>query len=264
MAVAKLRIAGVLLEGMTALVTGGSRGIGRAACLGFAREGAAVAVHYRERQEAAEAVVAEIAAGGGRATSVQADVAEAADVERMTAEVDSFAGPRGLNVLFNNAGIYPPGSLEDVSIEDWDRVIAINVRGPFLCTKAALPLLRRARKTGDRARVITIGSVMPYLGLPGYLHYATSKAALSGFTHSLARELSADGITVNCLVPSMVLTDTALAGYPDWEDDILGQQAVKRGQQPEDLVGTLVFLASAASDFMTGQTIVVDGGRVLM
>lgn len=240
-------------------MTGGSRGIGRAACLGLAREGAAVAVHYNRGREEAERVAEEIGAAGGRATCVQADVTEPDEVERMIEEVAGFAGPGGLHVLFNNAGIYPAGSLETLSVEEWDRVIAVNVRGPFLCTKAALPLLKRAR----RARLINIGSVIPFLGMPGFIHYSTAKAALSGFTHSLARELAEYGITVNCIVPSMVATETANRDYAGWEERVLAEQAIKRIQQPEDLVGAIVFLASDASDFMTGQTIVVDGGRVL-
>jgi 3-oxoacyl-[acyl-carrier protein] reductase len=252
------------LEERVALVTGGSRGIGRTACLTFARAGAAVAVHYRERRAGAEAVAEEITAGGGRAAVVQADVTEPGDVERMTREVAEFAGPAGLHVLFANAGVYPEGSLEDVSVEDWDRVIAINVRGPFLCAKAALPLLKQASAVAGRARVITIGSVMPALGVPGFIHYSTSKAAITGFTHSLARELAEHGITVNCVVPSMVATETALRDYPGDEEWAIAQQAIKRYQRPEDLEGVLAFLASDASDFMTGQTLVVDGGRVLL
>jgi 3-oxoacyl-[acyl-carrier protein] reductase len=251
------------LEGRVALVTGGSRGIGRAACLAFAREGAAVAVHYRERRASAEAVAAEIVAGGGRAAVVQADVTDPHEVERMTGEVAAFAGLRGLHVLFANAGVYPAGSLEHVSVADWDRVLAINVRGPFLCVRAALPLLKAGSASAGRARVITIGSVMPYLGVPGFIHYATAKAAITGFTHSLARELAEHAITVNCIVPSMVATETALRDYAGDEEWAIGQQAIKRYQQPEDLEGALVFLASDASDFMTGQTLVVDGGRVL-
>jgi 3-oxoacyl-[acyl-carrier protein] reductase len=250
----------VQLEGTTALVTGGSRGIGRAACVGLARAGAAVAVHYRTEADAAVAVVEEIRAAGRKAVAVQADVAVEADVERMAEEVAAFAGAAGLRLLFNNAGIYPPGPLASLAAEEWDRVIAVNVRGPFLCTRAVLPLLQAA----GRARVVNIGSVMPFLGLPGYIHYATSKAAIAGFTHSLARELAEHGITVNCIVPSMVATETANETAPGWEEGVLAQQAVKRVQQPEDLVGTLVFLASDASDFITGQTIVVDGGRVLL
>lgn len=250
------------LQGKIALVTGGSRGIGRAACLAFAREGADVIVHYHREREAAEDVAAGVTAARGRATVVQADVADAVEVEQMAREVAGFLGDSGLHVLFNNAGIYPGASLEDVSVEEWDRVLAVDVRGPFLVTRALLPFLKRAG-AANGARVINIGSVIPFLGTPGFIHYSTAKAALAGFTHSLARELAVYGITVNCVVPSMVATDTALAGHPGSEERILAQQAVQRFQQPEDLGGTLVFLASEDSALMTGQTLVVDGGRVL-
>jgi 3-oxoacyl-[acyl-carrier protein] reductase len=250
----------VWFEGRTALVTGGSRGIGRAACIAFAREGADVIVHYNRERDTAEQVAAEIESEGRRATAVQADVSDADAVDRLMDDVESFVGDAGLGILFNNAGVYPEGSLETLSVEDWDRVIAINVRGPFLCCRAALPLLKRA----EGARVINIGSVIAYLGTAGMLHSATSKAAITGFTRSLARELAEHGINVNCLVPSMVGTETALTDYPGLEEWAISQQAIKRYQQPEDLLGALLFLASSASDFMTGQTLVVDGGRVLL
>jgi 3-oxoacyl-[acyl-carrier protein] reductase len=250
----------VQLEGRKALVTGGSRGIGRAACLAFAREGADVIVHYHRARQEAEAAVAEIKALGRRSVAVQADVTDPDEVGRLVEEADAFLGDEGLGVLFNNAGIYPEGSIATLSVEDWDRVIALNVRGPFLVTRATLPLLRRSAPS----RIINIGSVMSYLGVPGMLHYATSKAAITGFTRSLARELADDGINVNCIVPSMVATETALADYPGVEEWAISEQAIKRYQQPQDLVGALVFLASRASEFMTGQTLAVDGGRVLL
>jgi len=248
------------LTGRTALVTGGSRGIGRAACLGFARAGADVVVHYHSRAEAAEVVAAEIRGLGRRATAVQADVTSAAEVEAMMAGVADFVGPGGLHVLFNNAGVYPSGSLESLDVEEWDRVMAINTRGPFLCTRAALPLLEQA----PDARVIMIGTVLTYRGTPGMLHYIASKSALIGLTHALARELAPHGITVNCVVPSMVQTETAERDYAGDEVEAVAEQAIQRYQQPEDLVGLLVFLASPASGFTTGQTILADGGRVFM
>lgn len=248
------------LAGRTALVTGGSRGIGRAASLAFAREGADVVVHYHRAREEAEAVVAEIRGLGRRSIAVGADVSEPDDVASLLRETAEFLGDAGLGVLFNNAGVYPEGSIDTLSVEEWDRVIALNVRGPFLVTRAALPLLRRAAPS----RILNIGSVTSYLGVAGMLHYATSKAAITGFTRCLARELAEDGINVNCVVPSMVATETALTDYPGVEEWAISQQAIKRYQQPEDLVGALVFLASDASAFMTGQTLVVDGGRVLL
>ncbi len=249
------------LGGRTALVTGGSRGIGRAACVEFARQGADVVVHYNENEDAAASVADEIAALGRKAEIAQADVADEAAVGRLFDIVASFVGDRGLNVIFNNAGIYPLGSINDVSVEDWDLVFGVNVRGTFLTTKGALPLLRRAP---EGRRIINIGSVIPGLGIPGIIHYAAAKHAVVGFTHSLSRELAADEIAVNCLIPSQVATETVLTNFPGAEVPIIEEQSVKRYQQPTDLVGALVFLASDASEFMTGQTLVVDGGRLLL
>jgi NAD(P)-dependent dehydrogenase (short-subunit alcohol dehydrogenase family) len=248
------------LTGRCVLVTGGSRGIGRAACLGFARAGADVVVDYNTDREAGELVAAELRSIGRRAAFVQADITSPGEVESMMPDVAAFAGDRGLHVLFNNAGVYPSGSLESLSVEEWDRVMAINARGPFLCTRAALPLLKAA----SEARVINIGTVMAHRGIPGMLHYIASKSAVIGFTRVLARELAADGITVNCVSPSMVQTETAERDYGGDEVAVIAEQAIQRYQQPEDLVGLLVFLASESSAFVTGQTILADGGRIFL
>jgi 3-oxoacyl-[acyl-carrier protein] reductase len=178
----------------------------------------------------------------------------------MVEQVGAFVGETGLHVLFNNAGIYPPGTLDSLSVEEWDRVFAVNARGPFLVTQAALPLLTAA----DEARVINIGTVLAYRGAPGNLHYAAAKSSLIGFTRVLARELAPRGITVNTVVPSMVATDTAERDYPGISNAIVAEQAVPRYQQPEDLVGLLCFLASRESAFTTGQTILADGGRTFL
>jgi 3-oxoacyl-[acyl-carrier protein] reductase len=242
------------LSGRIALVTGGSRGIGRAACLGFARAGADVVVHYRSDRAEAEAVAAEIRTLGRRAETAQADVKHSDDVKRMLAGVDE------LHVLFNNAGIYPPGTLESLTVEEWDAVFAVNARGPFLVTQAALPLLTAA----DEARVINIGTIMAHRGGPGNLHYAAAKSSLIGLTRVLARELAPRGVTVNLIVPSMVGTETAERDYPGISDAIVADQAIRRYEQPEDLVGLLVFLASRESAFVTGQTILIEGGRTFL
>ena len=242
------------LGGRTALVTGGSRGIGRAACLAFARAGADVFVHYREEAAEAETVADELRALGRRASTVQADVADPDAVREMLAGLDE------LHVLFNNAGVYPPGTLESLTVEEWDHVFAVNARGPFLVTQAALPLLTAA----EDARVINIGTVMAYRGAPGNLHYVAAKASLVGLTRVLARELAPRGITVNMVVPSMVGTETAERDYPGISDGIVADQAIARYQRPEDLAGVLLFLASRESAFVTGQTILVDGGRAFL
>jgi 3-oxoacyl-[acyl-carrier protein] reductase len=247
------------LAGRTALVTGGSRGIGRSACLGLAQAGAAVAVHFGSDADAAAGVVAEIEASGGRAAAFGADLARPELIAPLLAEVAEFAGEGGLGVLINNAGIYPPGSIESLTAEEWDRVFALNARAPFLVTQAALPLLRRA---GD-ARVINIGTVMFHRGAPGALHYVASKGAVMGLTHALARELGPDGIAVNCLVPSMVSTETANSSGADVAA-VVAEQVVQEYQQPDDLVGAILWLASRASRFTTGQTIMAEGGRIFL
>jgi NAD(P)-dependent dehydrogenase (short-subunit alcohol dehydrogenase family) len=254
----------VQLVGRTALVTGGSRGIGRAASLALAREGADIVVHCLRGREEAEQVAGEIRALGRRAEVVGADVTDAREVGAMTAAVASSVGDAGLDILFNNAGVYPAGTLDSTTVEEWDAVMAINCRGPFLVTKAVAPLLRAAAARNGNARVINIGSVIPGLGVPGLLAYAASKGAVVGFTHALSRELAPDGIRVNCVVPSMVGTDTAVRDLPDAVDPVVASQSIPRLQMPEDLAGAVVFLASPASEFMTGQTMVVDGGRLLL
>ena len=246
------------LAGRIVLVTGGSGGIGSAACQAFAREGAAVVVHYSEGRERAEQVVGAIESAGGRARSARADITSAEEVRRLMEEVSSFAGEARLDVLFNNAGVFPRAPIEQISVEEWDRVMAVNLRGSFLCVREALPLLRAS----GAARVINISSNTMERGTPGTLHYVTSKAGLVGFTRGLARELAPEGITVNCVVPSLVATESADATYAHSIDIVVAAQSIQRRQVPEDLVGLLVFLASDRSAFVTGQTINADGGLV--
>jgi 3-oxoacyl-[acyl-carrier protein] reductase len=218
-----------------------------------------VVVHYATDAAAAGEVVGEIEALGGRAVAIGADLCDPASIGPLMHETDAFAGEAGLGVLVNNAGIYPSGSLETLTAEAWDRVFALNARAPFLVTQAALPLLRRA----GAARVINIGTVMFHRGAPGALHYVASKGAVLGLTHALARELGPDGISVNCLVPSMVDTETANRSGAD-AAAVVAEQVVPRYQQPADLVGAVLWLASAGSAFTTGQTVMVEGGRIFL
>ena len=245
------------LAGRTALVTGGSRGIGRAACLGLAAAGADVAVHYGSDAAAAAGVVAEIEAAGGRAVAVGADLTQPEAIAPLIDEVAAFAGERGLGVLVNNAGIYPPGTIETLTVEEWDRVFALNARAPFLVTQAALPLLRRA----GAARVINIGTVMFHRGAVSSLHYVASKGAVMGLTHSLARALGPDGITVNCLVPSIV-ERRGDETQPCLLRRRRRRRAVDRGATSSRTISSAPSSGSRprGSAFTTGQTVMADGG----
>jgi NAD(P)-dependent dehydrogenase (short-subunit alcohol dehydrogenase family) len=246
------------LENRITLVTGGSGGIGSAACQAFARAGASVAVHYWRGSDRADDVVRAIEAEGGRAFALQADITNPAEVARMMGELTDFAGEPKLDVLFNNAGVFPRAPVSEISVDAWDQVMAVNLRGSFLCVREALPLLQASRS----ARVINISSNTAERGTPGTLHYVTSKAGIVGFTRALARELAPSGITVNCVVPSLVATESADVAYAHSIDAVVAAQSIQRRQVPDDLVGLLVFLASDGSAFITGQTMNADGGLV--
>jgi 3-oxoacyl-[acyl-carrier protein] reductase len=222
----------------------------------LARNGFDVIVHGRANRAAAKEVVDEVCALGRRADIVMGDVSDEDAVEAIFREVRSVTSH--LNVLVNNAGIYPSCAFADLTPARWDEVLAVNVRGPFLVTRAAMPLMRAG---GPGGRIINIGSVMALQGTEGALHYVTAKAATVGFTRGLARELGPDGITANCVVPSAVLASPD-SNYGQWFDDIVNEQVVRRAQKPEDVANIIAFLASPESEFMTGQTVIADGGRV--
>ncbi|MFN8164335.1 MAG: SDR family oxidoreductase [Solirubrobacterales bacterium] len=246
------------LCGRTILVTGGSGGIGATLSVAFAAAGARVAVHAHSSIDRAEATVAEIDAAGGAAMAVAADVSDPDQVEEMIATVGEFGGGK-IEGLVNCAGAYPVTPFDELTPAIWRQVLAANLDGPFYCALAALPWLRAA----DRARVLHVGSGTVDLGTPGLAPYIAAKSGLVGLTRAMARDLGADDIGVNCLVPSLVETETADRTFGEVWDITVAAQAVGRRQQPADLVDAALFLCSPRAEWITGQTVHVDGGLVM-
>ncbi len=249
------------LAGRVAVVTGGGKGIGAHYVRALAAAGARVAA--ADIDAAAAAATAEgLSNEGVEVVGLPVDVADAASVERMVTQVVDRFGR--LDVLVNNAALFsvlmPRRAFQDLLPEDWDRVLAVNVKGLFLCARAAFPHL----KASGHGRIINVASGTVFSGSPGFLHYVTSKGAVVAFTRALAREVGEHGITVNAIAPGLTASETAVATYAPGEMEARAQtRAMKRVEVPEDLVGTVVFLASDDAAFITGQTIVVDGGNVL-
>ena len=244
------------LTGRVAIVTGGARHIGAAYCRRLADEGASVVI--ADILDGA-AVADEITANGGKAMSLNIDVSKEEDVNRMAAETVKAFGR--IDILVNSAAIFiniQRHPFYEINAEEWDKVSAVNIKGPFLCAKAVFPQMKE-QKSG---KIINISSSTAYWGTPNFLHYVASKAALIGMTRSLAREVGEFGICVNAIAPGLVEHEGQNAPKALTELQ-LKARSLKRLQTPEDLMGTLVFLCSSDSDFMTGQAIVVDGGSVL-
>jgi NAD(P)-dependent dehydrogenase (short-subunit alcohol dehydrogenase family) len=245
----------VRLGGRVAIVTGGARHIGAAYCRRLAEEGAAVVI--ADILDGAF-VADEIGAKGGKALALTIDVSKEADTQHMAAEAVKAFGR--IDILINNAAIFiniQRHPFYEIGAEEWDRVSAVNIKGPFLCAKAVFPQMKE-QKSG---KIINISSSTTYWGTPNFLHYVASKAALIGMTRALAREVGDYGICVNSIAPGLVEHEGQNA--PKALSELqLKARSIKRLQTPDDLMGTLVFLASSDSDFMTGQAIVVDGGSV--
>jgi NAD(P)-dependent dehydrogenase (short-subunit alcohol dehydrogenase family) len=249
------------LDGRSAIVTGGAEGIGRHYSQALAAEGARVMI--ADIADGA-ALAADIAAryGHNAVASATFDVSEEEAVKRVVAETLERFGK--IDVLVNNAALFaplPPVACTDIDVALWDRVMAVNVRGPFLMVKHVAPHMA-AQGYG---KIINIGSGTAYKGLASMLHYVTSKGAITAFTRALSRELGDQGIRVNTLAPGLVMSDTILENRAHIEqarDRVVQSRALRRDEMPEDLIGALVFLASAESDFITGQTIAVDGGSI--
>ena len=250
------------LDGRTALVTGGSRGIGRAVALRLATDGALVAVHYGDNDAAAAETVARIAEAGGRAFAVRARFGERGAVDRLfeglTAGLAAH-GADGLDILVNNAGIHSTSSIGKLTEEEFERLLAINVSTPIFVVQRALPLLR------DGGRIVNMGSAATRIANPLQIGYTVSKAALAALGPSLANELGRRGITVNTVEPGVVLTDL-IAHYAAVPEAVAGLEAITalgRIGQPEDIADVVGFLAGPQGRWVTGQTIDVSGGTYL-
>jgi len=249
-------------QARTVVVTGGARGLGAACCRGLASRGARVVV--ADRLPEGRAVEDDLAADGAEALFVQTDVADEDSARELARRAIERFG--GVDVLVNNAAVYmdlgSKAPFEDITTAEWDRVMAVNARGPFNCAKAVAPDMRQ-RGWG---KIINVSSSSVQQGVGGFAHYVASKAAVMGLTHALARELGPAGICVNAIAPGLVAneaTRTLNSGDDGYLERAAAGRALQREMIPEDLVGAIAFLASPASDFVTGQTFVVDGGAVM-
>lgn len=243
------------LAGKVAIVTGGARHIGAAYARRLAAEGAAVVV--ADVLDGSD-VVQDIQSAGGKALAMKVDVSREKDTAHMAAESVKAFGR--IDILVNNAAVFidiERHPFYEISSEEWDRVSAVNIKGPFLCAKAVFPQMRQQRS----GKIINISSSTVFSGTPLFLHYVASKAALVGMTRSLAREVGEFGICVNAIAPGLVQHEGQNAPQQFTEFQ-LKARSIKRLQTPEDLLGVLIYLASSDSDFVTGQTIMIDGGSV--
>ncbi len=249
------------LRGRVALVTGGGKGIGAHYVRALAGYGVKVAAADID-QAAAERTAANLCAEGAEVIGLAIDVTDEASVQRAVDQTVQRFGR--LDILVNNAALYsvlmPKRKFWEETAEAWDRVLAVNLKGGFLCAKAAFPHL----KASGHGRIINISSGTVFSGSQGFLHYVTSKGGVVAFTRALARDCGEFGITVNAIAPGLTASETALATYPEGEIAArAASRAIKRTEVPEDLVGAVCFLASDAAAFITGQTLVVDGGNAM-
>ena len=246
----------MLLEGKVAIVTGASRGIGKAIAQQFIAQGAKVAFTYRSSAEAAAALEQELSAGGGTVKGFQSDAASMTDAERLVGEVVEAFGT--VDIVINNAGITDDTLLMRMTEEQWDRVISVNLKSCFNLTKAVMRTMLKARS----GSIVNISSVVGVQGNAGQANYAASKAGILGFTKSVALELGSRNIRCNAIAPGFIETEMTAAldeaTVQGWRDAI----PLKRGGTPEDVANLALFLASDMSTYITGQTINVDGGML--
>lgn len=245
------------LSGKTALVTGASRGIGRATALALSKEGAQVLVHYGRAAQEAEAVVAQIRAAGGRADAVAADLAAPDGPHKLARQVRAIVGER-LDILVANAGIGKAASIEDTTVKDFDDLFAVNVRAPFFLVQQLLPIMAKG------SSIIFVSSLAAHSVVASISAYSSTKGAIDTLVKHFASALGPRGIRVNAVAPGIVATDMSnFAKTDEGREYALGMQALKRLAQPDDIGGVVAFLASEDARWITGDTVRVDGGSKL-
>ncbi len=246
------------LKDKVVIVTGSARGLGREYALRFSREGARVVVG--DTLDVGE-TAKEIEAMGGEVLSLKTDVASEASTTQMAKETAERFGR--IDVLVNNAAIYGgivTKPFHQITVDEWDKIMAVNLKGVFLCCKAVFPYMKEQGK----GKIVNIASAVAFSGIPYFTHYTTSKGGVIAFTRAMARELGGYNININAVAPGLTITQATLDMLPEERIEInVAQHSLKRRQQPEDLLGVVMFLSSEESDYITGQTIVVDGGNIL-
>ncbi|MBU5677387.1 3-oxoacyl-[acyl-carrier-protein] reductase [Alkaliphilus sp. MSJ-5] len=245
------------LTGKTALVTGGSRGIGRSIALALANQGANVIINYTSNEESAAKVVEEIESFNVKALAVKANVSNAEEINDMMDKIEEMFD--GIDILVNNAGITRDNLFIRMKEEDWDQVMDINLKGVFLCTKAVVRKMIK-QKYG---KIINLSSVVGVVGNPGQANYCASKAGVIGFTKSLAKEIAGKNITVNAIAPGFIETDMTKVLPENVKESMLEIIPMKKYGKPEDIANLVLFLSSDNASYITGQVIHVDGGMAM-
>jgi 3-oxoacyl-[acyl-carrier protein] reductase len=243
-----------MLQGKTAVVTGASRGIGKAIALALAAQGARIVINYVNNKDLAEQGVQEILSSGGQGLAVAADVSVFREAETLAAKAKEVFG--SVDILVNNAGITRDGLIMRMSEEDFDRVIQVNLKGAFNCCRHIVPFMVKQRS----GRIINIASIVGLAGNAGQANYAASKAGLIGFTKSLAKEIGSRGITVNAIAPGFIETDMTSNLSDKMKETYKENIALKKMGAPADIADAVCFLASAKAGYITGQVISIDGG----
>ena len=245
------------LSGRVALVTGGSRGIGRATCLALAASGAAVAVHYNSSRGFAEEVVAKIEEVGGQAVAVGADLLDGNAGDRVVAVAEGSLGP--VDILVNNAGELTTAAVEELADPVWERTLTLNLTAAFRCARAVIPSMKERRW----GRIVNVSSQAAYTGSANHAHYAAAKSGMAGLTFSLAKELGPYGVTANLVVPGRIETDILADDLPTRREEWLKQTPARRLGRPEEVAAAIAFLASESASYVMGAALHVGGGLVM-